>query len=80
MWNLKSTSSHEILREQGFHKISQHHEDPKRAHLNRIYWVEFMHKAKDDCFLVCIDGIVYDVSKFTHKHPGDPDIIRGLLA
>ena len=77
---MKSTSSHKILREQGFQKISQHHKDPQRAHLYRMYWVEFMRKAKDDCFLVCIHGIVYDVSEFINDYSGGLISSRSLLA
>lgn len=44
-----------------------------------MYWVEFMRKAKDDCFLVCIHGIVYDVSEFINDYSGGPDIFEKFV-
>lgn len=38
-------------------------------------WADYLEKARAGCCLLCISGMVYDVTEFLYSHPGGQDLL-----
>jgi stearoyl-CoA desaturase (delta-9 desaturase) len=50
------------------------------SQLPRMQWAEFLRQANTGRCLVCIDGVVHDISGFMGEHPGGRDLLHEVLA
>jgi stearoyl-CoA desaturase (Delta-9 desaturase) len=42
-------------------------------------WNAYLHQVNKGRYLICVNGVVYDVSKFMAKHPGGSDILQQFV-
>lgn len=57
-------------------------EDDRRilSTLPTMQWTEFISQANTGRCLVCIDGVIHDISDFMGEHPGGRDLLHQVLA
>lgn len=58
--------------------MDEDHED--LSTLLVIKWSEYIDQANTSCCLVCINGVIHDISDFMGEHPGGKDLLHQVLA